>query len=86
MRISVTDHATDVESADLVSELEVMKKIGPHKNIISLIGCCRQNGKYVMSVSYIETLNWFMIWHAIKLILAYITYICHVNLPIKIFN
>ncbi len=55
MRISVTDHATDVESADLVSELEVMKKIGPHKNIINLIGCCRQNGKYVMSVSCIET-------------------------------
>ena len=86
MRIPATDDATNVESADLVSELEVMKKIGPHKNIINLIGCCRQNGKYVMSVSYIETLKWFMICHVIKLILEYITYICHIYLPMKMFN
>ena len=44
-----TDDATDVEFADLVSELEVMKKIGPHKNITNLIGCCTQNGKYERS-------------------------------------
>ena len=44
MRFPATDYATDVESADLVSELDVMKKIGLHKNIINLIGCCRQNG------------------------------------------
>ena len=44
MRIPATDDATDVESPDLFSELEVMKKIGPHKNIINLIGCCMQNG------------------------------------------
>ncbi len=47
MRIPATDDATVVESPDLVSELEVMKKIGPHKNIINLIGCCQQNGKYI---------------------------------------
>ena len=46
-----TDDATDVEFADLVSELEVMKKIGPHKNIINLIGCCTQNGMIVVYCS-----------------------------------
>ncbi len=52
MRIPATEDAADVESPDLVSELEVMKKIGPHKNIINFIGCCTQNGKCVMSVSF----------------------------------
>lgn len=35
----------DDEVADLVSEMEVMKKIGKHKNIINLLGCCTQDGK-----------------------------------------
>ena len=39
-----TDDATHAEVAVLVSELEVMKKIGRHKNIINLVGCCTQNG------------------------------------------
>ena len=39
-----TDDATHAEVASLVSELEVMKKIGRHKNIINLVGCCAQNG------------------------------------------
>ncbi|XP_028414936.1 fibroblast growth factor receptor 2-like [Dendronephthya gigantea] len=36
--------ATEIELADLVSEMETMKRIGCHKNIINLIGCCTQNG------------------------------------------
>ncbi|CAB3994735.1 fibroblast growth factor receptor 2-like isoform X1 [Paramuricea clavata] len=36
--------ATEAELADLVSEMETMKRIGCHKNIINLIGCCTQNG------------------------------------------
>ncbi|CAK9299053.1 unnamed protein product [Gordionus sp. m RMFG-2023] len=34
------ENATDTELADLISELEVMKVIGHHKNIINLLGCC----------------------------------------------
>ncbi|XP_028414940.1 fibroblast growth factor receptor 2-like [Dendronephthya gigantea] len=49
---TLKDDATDVEFADLVSELEVMKKIGPHKNIINLIGCCTQNGPLLVIVEY----------------------------------
>lgn len=37
--------ATDRELIDLVSEMEVMKQIGQHPNIINLIGCCTQSGK-----------------------------------------
>jgi len=29
---------------DLVSEMEIMKMIGKHPNIINLLGCCTQNG------------------------------------------
>lgn len=38
------DNHNDDEMTDLVSEMEVMKKIGKHKNIINLLGCCTQNG------------------------------------------
>ncbi|KAK2559520.1 Fibroblast growth factor receptor 1 [Acropora cervicornis] len=36
--------ATENELADLLSEMDTMKEIGKHKNIINLIGACTQNG------------------------------------------
>lgn len=42
---AVTEDATDRELTDLIQEMEVMKVIGSHKNIINLLGCCTQNGK-----------------------------------------
>lgn len=30
---------------DLIQEMEVMKIIGQHRNIINLLGCCTQDGK-----------------------------------------
>ena len=38
------EDATDRELTDLIQEMEVMKLIGSHKNIINLLGCCTQNG------------------------------------------
>ena len=38
-------NATDRELADLVSEMEMMKMIGKHQNIINLLGCCTQDGE-----------------------------------------
>ncbi|XP_065071591.1 fibroblast growth factor receptor 4-like isoform X2 [Rhopilema esculentum] len=36
------EDATDHDLSDLISEMEVMKMIGKHKNIINLIGVCTQ--------------------------------------------
>ncbi|ERE80489.1 fibroblast growth factor receptor [Cricetulus griseus] len=38
------DNASDKDLADLVSEMEMMKLIGRHKNIINLLGVCTQEG------------------------------------------
>ncbi|ELT91660.1 hypothetical protein CAPTEDRAFT_90852 [Capitella teleta] len=46
------DGATDKELADLVQELEVMKIIGRHRNIINLLGCCTQDGPLYVIVEY----------------------------------
>ncbi|EPY89311.1 fibroblast growth factor receptor 3 [Camelus ferus] len=39
------DDATDKDLSDLVSEMEMMKMIGRHKNIINLLGACTQGGQ-----------------------------------------
>jgi len=38
------DDATDCELANLIQEMEVMKMIGRHGNILNLLGCCTQDG------------------------------------------
>ncbi|KAF5275343.1 hypothetical protein FQR65_LT04171 [Abscondita terminalis] len=43
---------TDNEMMDLVSEMEMMKMIGKHVNIINLLGCCTQNGPLYVVVEY----------------------------------
>lgn len=37
---------------DLVSEMEMMKMIGKHINIINLLGCCTQGGPLYVVVEY----------------------------------
>ncbi|KAL7632100.1 UNVERIFIED_CONTAM: hypothetical protein RMT77_017572 [Armadillidium vulgare] len=46
------DGYTDSELTDLVSEMEVMKIIGTHINIINLLGCCTQDGPLYVIVEY----------------------------------
>ena len=36
--------ATEKDLSDLISEMEMMKMIGKHKNIINLLGACTQDG------------------------------------------
>ncbi|XP_015756865.1 PREDICTED: fibroblast growth factor receptor 2-like isoform X2 [Acropora digitifera] len=44
--------ATENELADLLSEMDTMKEIGKHKNIINLIGACTQNGPLFVVVEF----------------------------------
>lgn len=37
--------ATEKDLSDLISEMEMMKIIGKHKNIINLLGACTQDGR-----------------------------------------
>ncbi|XP_023237493.1 fibroblast growth factor receptor 3-like [Centruroides sculpturatus] len=46
------DGHTDRDVTDLVSEMEVMKTIGKHVNIINLLGCCTQDGPLYVIVEY----------------------------------
>ncbi|XP_061485802.1 fibroblast growth factor receptor 3 isoform X6 [Rhineura floridana] len=46
------DDATDKDLSDLVSEMEMMKMIGKHKNIINLLGACTQDGSLYVLVEY----------------------------------
>ncbi|KAK2187383.1 hypothetical protein NP493_167g01010 [Ridgeia piscesae] len=46
------DDATDRELADLIQEMEVMKIIGRHRNILNLLGCCTQDGPIYVIVEY----------------------------------
>lgn len=42
----------DSDMSDLITEMEVMKKIGRHLNIINLIGSCTQHGPLFVIVEY----------------------------------
>ncbi|KAE8614913.1 hypothetical protein XENTR_v10008347 [Xenopus tropicalis] len=46
------DNGTDKDLSDLISEMELMKVIGKHKNIINLLGVCTQEGPLFVIVEY----------------------------------
>ncbi|XP_038150642.1 fibroblast growth factor receptor 2 isoform X2 [Cyprinodon tularosa] len=46
------DDTTEKDLSDLVSEMEMMKMIGKHKNIINLLGACTQDGPLYVIVEY----------------------------------
>ena len=47
------DGASETELADLLREMEIMKSIGQHINIINLLGCCTRNdGPVLVIVEY----------------------------------
>jgi Serine/threonine protein kinase len=50
--VLVAEGHTDTEMMDLVSEMEMMKMIGKHINIINLLGCCTQDGPLYVVVEY----------------------------------
>lgn len=48
----VKEGHTDSDMTSLVREMEVMKMIGKHINIINLLGCCSQDGPLYVIVEY----------------------------------
>ncbi|XP_061590073.1 fibroblast growth factor receptor 1b isoform X1 [Cololabis saira] len=44
--------AVEKDLSDLISEMEMMKTIGRHKNIINLLGACTQDGPLYVVVEY----------------------------------
>ncbi|XP_065215783.1 fibroblast growth factor receptor homolog 1-like isoform X2 [Planococcus citri] len=46
------EQPTDTDMMDLVSEMELMKVIGRHRNILNLLGCCTQGGILLVIVEY----------------------------------
>uniref|UniRef100_A0A1A9X2U1 receptor protein-tyrosine kinase n=1 Tax=Glossina brevipalpis TaxID=37001 RepID=A0A1A9X2U1_9MUSC len=48
----VKEEHTDADMTSLVHEMEVMKLIGKHINIINLLGCCSQNGPLWVIVEF----------------------------------
>ncbi|XP_015042905.2 fibroblast growth factor receptor homolog 2 [Drosophila pseudoobscura] len=48
----VKEEHTDADMASLVREMEVMKMIGKHINIINLLGCCSQGGPLWVIVEF----------------------------------
>ncbi|XP_062909672.1 fibroblast growth factor receptor 4-like [Mobula hypostoma] len=49
---SLKDDATEKDLADLISEMEMMKMMDKHKNIINLLGACTQDGLLYVIVEY----------------------------------
>lgn len=41
---TVKEGASDREKEDLVRELEIMQRVGSHSNVVTLLGCCTEEG------------------------------------------
>lgn len=52
-----TEHHSDAELIDLISEMETMKELGKHVNIINLLGCCTRNGELMVIMEFCENGN-----------------------------
>ncbi|PFX31063.1 fibroblast growth factor receptor 3-like [Stylophora pistillata] len=46
------EDATDAELSDLISEMQTMKEIGSHKNIVNFLGACTVQGPLYLIVEY----------------------------------
>jgi serine/threonine protein kinase len=60
---TLKENASDKERSDLVQELQVMKMLEPHPNVVRLLGCCTEKGRpyknsvhsYFISITSEET-------------------------------
>jgi len=52
-----TASRTEKDMLDLLTEMDQMKRIGKHKNIINLLGVCTQNGILWLVTEYAQQGN-----------------------------
>lgn len=48
----ISEDHTDSDMVDLVQEMEIMKMIRKHVNILSLLGCCTRDGPLYVILEY----------------------------------
>lgn len=53
---TVKEGATEKEHAELIKELEIMQQIGSHPNIVTLLGCCTEQGLYTFKDNNLDRL------------------------------
>ncbi|CAF0730467.1 unnamed protein product [Brachionus calyciflorus] len=54
---TLKENTSKIELANFLKELEIMKSVGKHENIISLLGCCTKNGPTYAIVEYAKLGN-----------------------------
>lgn len=43
---TVKDGAAAKEKQELLREMKIMQQVGPHPNVVALLGCCTEQGKF----------------------------------------
>lgn len=49
----ISEHPPSEEREDFLSEIDILKKIGYHQNIVKLIGCCTLQEPNMMIMEYV---------------------------------
>ncbi|KAG5666292.1 hypothetical protein PVAND_017843 [Polypedilum vanderplanki] len=50
---TLKENATESEKKDLISELQVMKTLEPHINVVRLLGCCTEKDPIFVIIEYV---------------------------------
>lgn len=51
---TLKENATELERKDLKSELQVMKSLDPHTNVVRFLGCCTEKDPLFVIIEYIN--------------------------------
>lgn len=51
---TLKENANEKEKSDLISELQVMKMLEPHQNVVRLLGCCTDKEPIFLIMEYIS--------------------------------